>query len=224
MLAVVLTAVALAATPSSVVGHSASGRPIRAYDVPSADGVDRPVLLVFGCIHGDEDAGVAAVRLLLRGGPLPAMRLVVVPTLNPDGQASRSRLNGHGVDLNRNFATGWRAGGSAGDPEYPGPRPWSEPETRAARRLILRLRPAITVWLHQPLGYVRAYGGSMPAARRFARLFGTPFRRMPWLHGTAPNWQNHARPGTASFVVELPPGQLPTARVRRLAWALRRLR
>jgi D-alanyl-D-alanine carboxypeptidase/D-alanyl-D-alanine-endopeptidase (penicillin-binding protein 4) len=36
-----------------------------------------------------------------------------------------------------------------------------------------------------------------------------------WLGGTAPNWQNHRLPGTASFVVELPAGGLSPAQVRR---------
>jgi hypothetical protein len=36
-----------------------------------------------------------------------------------------------------------------------------------------------------------------------------------WLAGTAPNWQNHHLPGTASFVVELPAGSLSPAQVRR---------
>src|SRR5262249_25070105 len=29
------------------------------------------------------------------------------------------------------------------------------------------------------------------------------FRKLPWLPGSAPNWQNHRFPGTSSFVVEL---------------------
>jgi CBS domain-containing protein len=36
-----------------------------------------------------------------------------------------------------------------------------------------------------------------------------------WLPGTAPNWQNHHLPGTASFVVELPAGSLSSRRLRR---------
>jgi hypothetical protein len=41
-----------------------------------------------------------------------------------------------------------------------------------------------------------------------------------WLPGTAPNWQNHHVPGTASFVVELPAGKLAPPRVRRRVRAL----
>jgi hypothetical protein len=67
---------------------------------------------------------------------------------------------------------------------------------------------------------VRAWGPSVPAARRYARAAGLPFRRLPWLAGTAPNWQNHRFRGTASFVVELPPGQLSTLDAERYAGAV----
>jgi hypothetical protein len=60
-------------------------------------------------------------------------------------------------------------------------------------------------------------------ARRYARLAGEPYRSIPWPHGTAPNWQNHRFPGTASFVVELPAGLLSDAAAARHARAVRRL-
>jgi hypothetical protein len=46
---------------------------------------------------------------------------------------------------------------------------------------------------------------------------------VPWPYGTASNWQNHAFPGTASFVVELPAGPVPAALVPRYVRALREL-
>lgn len=55
-------------------------------------------------------------------------------------------------------------------------------------------------------------------ARRYARLAGLAYRSLPWPNGTAPNWQNHA--GMVSFVVELPPGPLPSAAAARLASAV----
>jgi protein MpaA len=196
-----------------VLGHSANGRPITATAmngvgtmVSGGDG-DRggPVILVFGCIHGDECAGTRAVEKSWRGCPPYGGGLVTVDNLDPDGLALGTRLNANGVDLNRNFAYDWRPIGVPGDLEYSGTAPFSEPETRIARRLIRALHPDITVWFHQqadPL--VRAWGPSIPVARTYARLAGDRFVPMPWMDGTAPNWQNHAFPGTASFVVELP--------------------
>ena len=194
----------------AVIGRSAEGRPIEAW---AANGLgdarhgrsDRPLVLVIGCIHGDECAGIEAVRRSLRGCPPHGDGLVAVPNLNPDGLALGTRLNARGVDLNRNFVAGWRPFGVPGDPEHSGEAPFSEPETRLARELIRRLRPDVTIWFHQQEErLVRAWGQSIPAARAYARLAGEPFERMPWLAGTAPNWQNHRFPGTSSFVVELP--------------------
>lgn len=198
------------------LGRSELGRPIAAYELGDRS---RPAVLVVGCTHGTECAGIAvADRLLASPG---RAHLWIVPNLNPDGLAAGTRLNGRGVDLNRNFPAGWRPGGRPFDPEYPGPRPLSERETRIAQALILRVRPAVTIWFHQPQELVRAWGRSIPAARRFAALAGLPFRALPWLAGTAPNWQNHRLPGTSSFVVELPPGPLSDAAAERLARAVR---
>lgn len=194
---------------AGTIGSSAAGRPIhlRQTGDPAIDGH----LLVFGCIHGDECGIARRVEALRNGCPDPAVDSFVVPDLDPDGTATGTRLNAHGVDLNRNFPAGWRPGGEPrGDPEYPGPRPFSEPETRLAARLIRALDPEVTIWFHEDPArrpVVRAWGPSEPAARRFAALAGMPFRAIPWPAGTAPNWQNHAFPGTASFVVELPRGR-----------------
>jgi hypothetical protein len=214
-----LIAAALLAAPSQPLGRSYEGRPIEAVHVRG----DGPRVLVVGCIHGDECEGIDITRRLARG-PLPAgVDLWVVHNLNPDGRRLGVRLNGRGVDLNRNFGSEWRPIGSRWDPEYSGPRPWSERETRLARRLVRRVHPDVTIWYHQPQAIVRAWGGSVGSARRYARLAGAPYRSLRWLHGTAPNWQNHAYPGAASFVVELPAGSLPAGTAARHARAVRLL-
>jgi protein MpaA len=208
-----------------VAGRSAGGRKIylRQYGDPAIDGE----VLVFGCIHGDECAAKGLHPLAPESGcPDPASDIYVVRNLNPDGYAQGTRLNGNGVDLNRNFAAGWTPIGVRGDPQFSGPRPFSEPETRLAARIVNRLRPAVTIWFHQhyasrPL--VRAWGPSVGAARRFARSAELPFRRLPWLAGTAPRWQNRSFRDTASFVVELPRGPLADGRRALLERAIVRL-
>jgi protein MpaA len=207
---------------TAVVGHSAQGRPIelRQMGDPRWSGE----LLVFGCVHGDE-CGASGVEPTTGGCPDPSADVFLVPNLDPDGAAAGSRLNARGVDLNRNFPSGWRPIGGPGDLEYSGPRPFSEPETRLADRIIRALRPAATIWFHQFRGerpFVRAWGPSVPAGRRFATLARMPFRAMRWPAGTGPNWQNH-RFGAPAFVVELPQGRLSPQLRFRLSKALVRM-
>jgi protein MpaA len=213
-----MRALALLAAGLLAPGHSAAGRPIAIYE--RGDPASSNRVLVVGCIHGTECAGVPVVRRLLATPPPAGADLWLVPDLNPDGLARGTRQNSRGVDLNRNFPSEWRAAFPRGDLQYPGPRPLSEPETRFAVSLVERIRPTVSIWFHQPQAIVRAWGGSIATARRFAVLAGIPFRRIRWPSGTASNWQNHHFPGTASFVVELPAGPLSAARVARLARAI----
>lgn len=152
------------------VGRSGEGRPIVAVRLGRAADAGRArVLMTFG-EHARELVVVESffdlVRNVTRGMSMPCWsregalsrhvvdgaEVVLVGMLNPDGRARLERTgdwcwrnNGRGVDLNRNFD--WRFGGagSSGDPgdpeEYRGPRPFSEPESRALRDLAERFRP-----------------------------------------------------------------------------------
>jgi murein peptide amidase A len=203
----------------ALLGRSARGRPISIRGWSGFESSNR--VLVFGCIHGTECAGLKAVHDVDLSGCPPYSTILAVPNLNPDGFALGTRLNGRGVDLNRNFPSQWRSIGQRYDLEYSGPRPFSEPESRLAARLIRLTRPRITIWFHQEAkAMVRAWGPSLAAGRRFARLAHLPFRHLPWLVGTAPNWQNHRFPHTASFVVELPPGLLDRRDAERYGQAI----
>jgi protein MpaA len=192
-----LIVAALLTAPAQQLGRSYDGRPIEAVHVQGTG----PRVLVVGCIHGDECEGIEVTRILARSRP--DVDLWLVHQLNPDGFARRSRGNARGVDLNRDFLAA------------------TQRETRIARKLILRLRPDVTIWFHQPQSVVRAWGPSRDVARRYARLAGVPYRTMQWPPGSASRWQN--RLGQISFVVELPPGELPDALARRHASALLRL-
>ena len=159
-------------------------------------------VLVIGAIHGNETAGMRIARRLVATAAPAGTELLVVPTINPDGVAAHARGNAHGVDLNRNFPFRWRplTGG-----EYSGTRPLSEPESGAARRLILRTQPDLTIWFHQPFGLIDRPDGNPFAARRFARLIGLPLVRLPGPYpGSASRWQNHRFPHATAFVAELP--------------------
>ncbi len=197
-------------------GHSVQGRALVARVLGPSSAL-RKILLV-GCIHGDECAGRSIVSAA-EHAPVPAdVQLWLVPTLNPDGAAAGTRQNAHGVDLNRNFPYRWRA--VSGPTYYSGPRPRSEPETRAAMRLIARIRPDATVVYHQHEDLVDMAGGDRGLARRYAELAGLRATCLPFLPGTESDWSNHALRGTTSFVVELPAGPVRGAALRRHLRAL----
>jgi murein peptide amidase A len=192
-----------------VVGHSVQQRPITLVHVAGPG----PRILVVGCIHGNEPAGIAIVRALEQTHPKADLWLV--PALNPDGLAADTRQNAHGVDLNRNFPSLWQHFGHPGSTYYSGPKPFSEPETRAARDLIRRIKPRYTIWYHQHMDVVWAYGRSTAAGRRYAQLAGMRLLHRSWLAGSATNWQNHLPDGGASITVELPAGSLDRNGLRR---------
>ena len=218
-----LCATAVAALPADaargrtvVFGRSVQGRPLVAR-VLGGNSATRRLLLV-GCIHGDECAGRAILAALARTPVPTGVQLWLVPTLNPDGEAADTRQNARGVDLNRNFPYRWQAGG--GPVYYAGPHPLSEPETRAATRLIARVRPAVTIWYHQHEDLVDMAGGDRGVARRYAELSGLRATCLPFLPGTATAWSNHRFPGTTSFVVELPAGPVGAGALARHLRAL----
>ena len=196
-----------------LLGRSVEGRAITAVEVGDPGGTR---ILVVGCIHGNEPAGIAVAQRLARLAPA-GIDLWIVPDLNPDGRLAGTRGNAHGVDLNRNFPFRWhRLGGVF----FSGPRPLSEPEARIAYRLILRLRPTVSVWFHQHLNLVWGSGGNVALERRFARISGLPYRRLPALRGSAIDWQNHRLPGTTAFAAELPAGAATPRAVERYVRAV----
>src|SRR4051794_14590463 len=107
-----ITAMLTTLAAAVVVGHSVQGRAIELVHVAGPG----PRVLVVGCVHGNECAALPVIAALRRAHPREDLWLV--PNLNPDGYAARTRGNAHGVDLNRSFPSG------------------GEPETRAAVALI----------------------------------------------------------------------------------------
>jgi murein peptide amidase A len=200
-----------------VIGHSVRGRPIVAR-VLGPDAAPRKLLLV-GCIHGNECAGIAILSALARRRVPTGVQLWLVPEMNPDGTAADTRQNAHGVDLNRNFPFQWER---VTDPTYDsGPQPASEPETRTAMALIRRIKPAVTIWYHQHMDLVDMAGGDRGVARRYAQLSGLAATCLGFFPGSAPSWSNHLLPGTTALVVELPAGPVGAAALGRHLRAIR---
>lgn len=206
---------AAAAIRTRDLGDSVQGREIVAVEVAGAN--PRKAVLVVGCIHGNEPAGIAIAHALMRVRPPRGVALWIVPDLNPDGVAADTRQNANGVDLNRNFPTRWQAQSGA---FASGPRPLSEPESRLAYRLILRVRPAVSIWFHQHANLVDDSSGNQALEQRFAAIAQLPLRPLTRYGGSAVTWESVRFPGTSPFVVELPSGRLSATGVQRFVRAV----
>jgi len=186
----------------TTIGHSVMGRPINAYRRSTGGAQVR--YLVVGQMHGDEPAGTEVVRGRLLDIALPdGVTMWFIPTINPDGLARGTRTNARGVDLNRNFPFHWVRSG-IGTNTYSGPRPQSEPETRAVLAFLDRLRPQTIVSIHQPLDCVDFSGGDPAVTRWLARHLGLPTRGLSGYTGTMTSWYNHRFPARTAVTVELP--------------------
>jgi len=200
-------------------GTSVEGRAIKfsRLGVPSAD----LKVLVVGSIHGDETQGHRVIRRLRGpyGKRIKGADFWTVTTVNPDGVAARQRKNADGVDLNRNFSYGFDPTLDGG--YNSGPRPFSEPESRAVKRLSKRVRFDLAIWYHQPWGETLVpCNSSRRYAKRYAKVSGLRGTKECGVYapGSAISWQRH-RFGTVAFVVELPGRKLHAAEVRRHARA-----
>src|SRR6185503_13162169 len=77
-----------------ILGRSVRGRRIEAVELGSAHAHKK--MLIIGCIHGNEPAGIAIAHRLERNSAPTRYQLLVVADLNPDGVAAGTRQNAHG--------------------------------------------------------------------------------------------------------------------------------
>jgi hypothetical protein len=158
-----------------------------AVDEPPALG-GRPLpaprrVLVLGGIHGDELSSSSLVFhwIALAGVTGAGIDWRFVPALNPDGLllARPTRVNAHGVDLNRNFPTPrWAkeapvywANRTKKDPRrWPGPQALSEPEARFVVDTMAQWKPDLIVSVHAPYG-VLDFDGPVVPPQRLGRLY-----------------------------------------------------
>ncbi|CUR56730.1 Peptidase M14, carboxypeptidase A [metagenome] len=179
------------------IGHSVRGRPIRAWRLGEPG--KRPMVLV-STMHGNEPHTRRILETLRDGRAIRGVDLWVVPTYNPDGLARGTRRNAHGVDLNRNFPYKW----ADLDGNYEsGPRPGSEPETRAMMGFLQEVRPRRVLSFHQPLVGVDTDTKDAGFARRVARALRLPRKTLDCgglCHGTMTMWFNHHFAGSALTV------------------------
>ncbi|WP_121254950.1 M14 family zinc carboxypeptidase [Nocardioides ferulae] len=183
-----------------LIGRSVQGRPIFAYRLGEPAGKGVPKVLLISGMHGDEGAPRKILTALRDGLPVMGAELWLLPAYNPDGLAAGTRRNAHGVDLNRNFPHDW----ADLDGSYEsGPRPGSEPETRAVMRFLTSLRPRWLISFHQPLYGVDTDTKRPRFSRRVARALDLPRKRFDCggvCHGTMTSWFNATFKGAAVTV------------------------
>lgn len=199
------------------IGTSRQQRPIRAYYRGGRDA--EHVLVLLGQMHGDEPAGPATADWVRANvHPRKNFGVWIVPTMNPDGAARGTRTNARGVDLNRNWPTsGWEGG--ARDRYWGGPRPGSEPETKAMMRFLKRIKPDYIASIHQPLYAIGAGSTGKKWQRRLGRNLDLPVRALGvgtpsgQVSPTLTGWYNdrHDRHGVATTIEY---GASPTARYK----------
>ena len=114
---------------------------------------EHPIILMGG-IHGDEPEGVQLARETLRWlkkateGKKQLAPWIVIPCLNIDGLANKMRVNGRGVDLNRNYPSQNWSPKFDKERYFPGASPASEPEIAGVVELIQSLKPRLLIHCH----------------------------------------------------------------------------
>lgn len=140
---------------SSVIGTDTAGNDIKQYTFKNGglkgghpNAAVKPSLVILSGLHGHEQLAVLVTFLLLRkvcdewryDEDMLFLKwcceITVIPCANPSGIDLRQRNSQAGVDLNRNFPTGWNdvdTGFTEPDPfnSYKGPSAASEPEVQA---------------------------------------------------------------------------------------------
>ncbi len=230
------------------IGRSIEGRDIWMVKISDNVGIDEnePEVLYDALHHAREPLSMETTLLFMDsllsgyGGSDPEVNYLVnerelffVPCLNPDGYEynrttnpgggglwRKNRRGGYGVDLNRNYPTGFGGGGSSGSQSsetYRGTAPFSEPET-AAMDVFARSRNFVQAFsthtytdvLLRPWGYQTGGPANVADYDRVGRIatssngiqHGSTFDLLYQASGTAVD-HHHVGYGSLSWTAEL---------------------
>ena len=167
-------------------GQSEQGRDLICYSISDAN-YHTTILLTFA-IHGFEDSykrdGQALTDTALnlidyyKNTGLPSsIRLLIVPSANPDGlsegktQNGFGRCNAKGIDLNRDFAANHKVRKKG---RYYTPYPFSAKESRALADLVLTQKPDIVIDFH---GWINCTIGDQQLAQIFRQELNLPHKK-----------------------------------------------
>lgn len=158
------------------IGKSLEGRDIWALkisDNPNLDELEEPAVLFNSMHHAREvmtpEISLDIIEQLLTEYSKDSKitnwvnntEIWVIPMFNVDGNNKmwthdswwrKNVRGGYGVDLNRNYPSGWGScngsSGSQSSQTYRGPSPGSEPETQAMMNFISKVRPVFDISYH----------------------------------------------------------------------------
>lgn len=137
------------------IGRSANGEPLVIMQLGHGP---RAIVLIGGLHAGFAPGSVSLAQEMVEhfsanGDQIPSnVSLYIMPLANPDSlsggvETKAGRLNGNGVDPNRNWDCNWSASAQWRTiPLDPGSGPFSEPETQALRDFFLVLRPKAVIF------------------------------------------------------------------------------
>lgn len=111
----------------------------------------RSPILLMGGVHGDEPEGLELAKSLLvelEESKEDLVPWILIPCLNPDGMEAGERVNGNGVDLNRNYPSQNWSNAYEKERYFPGASPGSEPEISALVQLIQKWQPRLMIHFH----------------------------------------------------------------------------
>ena len=150
---------------------------IRCYKVGSSG---KKILLI-GCIHGNEKAGILLSLKVLNeifSSDSLANTLICIPSANPDGNVLDRRTNSNKIDINRNFpSSNWVHTDSSKlkekkKPFWGGSYAGSEMETQFILKIDSLYHPDALIILHQFLDCVQYDGTGMPLAEFISKRTG----------------------------------------------------
>lgn len=133
-------------------------------------------LYLMAGVHGDEVEGVYLLQQLFEWlqGDIQDINtsIIVVPIVNVDGYRAGTRVNSHGVDLNRNLPSqSWTS--EAREAKYnPGPTPMSEPENKYLDKLFKKFPPHLIISFHSWKPFINYNGKCDEHANFLSKLNG----------------------------------------------------
>jgi predicted deacylase len=197
-------------------GTSLKGRPLIAYQFGSSG----PTTMYVGAIHGNEASSSGLMKawiseLEANSIRVQGRRIVVIPTINPDGMATGTRTNSRGVNLNRNFPTSnWVADINDTDGRNQGGggrSPLSEPEAAALASYTRQVRPALLLSFHavgslvagDPGGYSAGFASKYASMAGYRDVTNSSHSSFEYdITGSYEDW-TYRNEGIPSVVIEL---------------------